>query len=587
MRTPSIAGAFLLLALSPVAVHAAVDQNGYAPRYECRAGSPNCNVDVAALGKRACDQIITPSDPWSKIDWSNSTICLQAGDHTSKGALTIPRSAAGSGGHYKVLRYVRSGDTDDEPWKQSSSNRAKLSQLLAQGDYWVIHRLTFPGINGNGPSPRIESRAGARNQIYNRLLVDGNRGNSHYYGFSIENCGSTPNKITIQNSVFRNVGPTAAGKEAIAVNFPCGDDMHAVGNEIYDWVSHPIQLGRNAGSDGSRVLMRNTVVENNDLYVTNALYTDCSGNYTSSGPCSATESVISTKLRGAAGNETKMIQNRVWGTRYTDLNLCCNGTSGQAIGNYDNNEYILFQNNIIMDSQAGINNIASHNSFVGNIFYWIRAFRSNTSSQVINRWNSHGSHAGAYEAYLNTVILAEKTSFPPLADHDVDVRCNVFIDSGPKSSSGTPPADSVADHNAFYGTPSFAFNGTNTKIESALKLRANNETYHVGDLIRLSSNPKRDCTARDDADCFMYKVTGAGISAGSKPSYCTTLGCTTTDGGVTVTAVRGPYAFYRKLKTSPQLTVIPYAVPHAMAPEAYTCPADFASRRGVGVSDGS
>lgn len=579
-----------LFSVPPLLFHAApafaVDMNGYTAQYECRAGNPNCNIDVAALGKRACDQTISPSTPWSSISWSNRTICLEAGDHTSKGTLTIPSSANGSAGSYKVLRYARRDDTNDEPWNQSSSNRAKLSQLVVQGDYWLVHRLTFPAINGTSPSPRIELSRNSNDQIYSRLLVEGNRKSSHYYGLSPEDCNATPSRITVQNSVFRNVGPIGRGREAIAINFPCGNDMRAVNNEIYDWVSHPLQLGRNAFSDGSRVQMLRTVVENNDLYVTSGLYTDCAGNYTPSGPCAASESVISTKLRASAGNETKMIKNRIWGTRYTDMNVCCTGTTGQAIGNYDNNDYILFQNNIIMEAPVGINNIADHNSFIGNIFYWIRAFRSDKGSHTIDRWNSNDGVAKRYEAYLNTVILSEKTSFPPLADSEVDTRCNVFIDSGPKRS-GTPPSDSVADYNAFYGTPSFAFNGTNTKIDNPLKPRANNTDYRAGDLVRLSSNPKSECTATNDADCFIYKVTVPGKSAGSEPSYCTTPGCSTTDGGMTLTPVRGPYAFYRKLKTSPTRFIIPYALPYATAPEAHACPADFASRRGVGVSDGT
>ena len=121
----------------------AADLNGYTAQYECRAGGAYCNVDVASLGNRACDQTIKASTPWSSINWSNNTICIEAGDHTSKGTLTIPSSASGKPGNYKVLRYYRAGDSDDEPWKQSGANRAILQNIDVQGGYWIIHRISF------------------------------------------------------------------------------------------------------------------------------------------------------------------------------------------------------------------------------------------------------------------------------------------------------------------------------------------------------------------------------------------------------------------------------------------------------------
>ena len=73
----------------------AADLNGYTAQYECRAGGAHCDVDVVSLSQRECDQKISASTAWSSINWSSNTICIEAGDHTSKGTLTIPSSASG------------------------------------------------------------------------------------------------------------------------------------------------------------------------------------------------------------------------------------------------------------------------------------------------------------------------------------------------------------------------------------------------------------------------------------------------------------------------------------------------------------
>ncbi|MEK7382711.1 MAG: hypothetical protein AAB262_05430 [Elusimicrobiota bacterium] len=82
------------------------------------------------------------------------------------------------------------------------------------------------------------------------------------------------------------------------------------------------------------------------------------------------------------------------------------------------------------------------------------------------------------------------------------------------------------------------------------------------------------CTAATSTGCFLYRVTVAGTSAGSPPSYATTLGGTTTDGTMVVQAIRGPYAFKRKLRTvaGGETGVIPYAQAHSSAPENNFCP---------------
>lgn len=553
----------------------AADLNGYTAQYECRAGGQHCNVDVAALGTRACDQVVSTSTPWSSINWANATICIEAGDHTSKGTLTIPSSASGSAGSYKVLRYYRSGDNDDDPWKQGS-NQARLRQLKVQGRYWLIHRLTFP--QGAGASPRMESGAASSHHIYNRVLVEGTGVSSTetVYGYSQACSSSGYSNLTVQNSVFRNNGGQT-NREGIALDMQCGTDLRAINNEIYDWCSHGIQTGHNAST---KPTLLGLVIENNDMYVTPTMH--LSSGY------GKTEGMIDFKAKGTSTSPIKVIHNRFWGARRTNTAYCGNGGSGAALTLNGDADYNLIENNIVTDSVklvAQSNENGNNNSVIGNLGYNFVNFHNGSSSVAIETGPQVSS-----ETHLNTIIAATQYSLS-WGWGDNDYRCNVFIASGP-IHSGTPGSGTVADYNAFYGTPAFHANGGNNNIEESLRQRANSTRYEAGDVIRIGQPDQ--CRTENDVSCYLYKVVAAGVSAPSTPSYCTSANCTTNDGSMTVTAIRGPYTHYRRLRTAPERYAIPYARPYAVAGgtntnpgEAYACPADFALRRGVGVNDDS
>jgi len=556
----------------------AADPNGYTTQYECRAGGPNCNVDVVGLTTAACAQTITTVDSLStiesKLNTGSSPICITNGDYTGKGRIII--TASGSAGNYRVLRYFRSGDNNDEPWNQSDGDKVKIHQLFVNANYWIIHRLTFPA-NGGTTSPRVVSgwTNGLHDHIFNRIYVEGNgRGNAGYYGYSQDNNeGQRYSNLWVQNSVFRNGGVTGPPAEKVAINMEAGDNLYTVNNEVYNWTSHATQLGNN---DIPTNL--NTIVENNDYYVTSDYYSDCAGHYTTAGPCSTAESLISVKIKATAGNHAKIIHNRLWGTRLTDLNLCCNGEDGNAFTHYDNNNFILFQNNIISDAQIGINNVAPNNSYLGNLFYHIQQFAGGTSSRPINVWIRGGMpDQHDYEVYLNTAI--DSHGGWPTSDHsNVDIKCNVIIDGG-SPSNGTPPSTNIVDSNVFYNSTFYTYNGTNSNINKSITLKTaytgcttlgctateNTAGLSVGDIVRTSSTPFTSCTS-NNKHCYLYKVNTVGASG-------------------QIQAFRGPYSYWRKLRTAPEQVFIAYARAHSSAPEVGLCPSRYDSRAGLGVAD--
>ncbi len=553
----------------------AADANGYTAENECRAGAPVCNVDVVGLATQTCQQTITTADSAgtidTKINGGSQYICVEPGDYTGKGTLTL--SANGTSAARKVLRYKRTSDTDDEPWNQSDGNKAKISQIEVTGDYWVIHRLTLPSNASNGV---LRFSVTGANNIINRILLEGPGGTTACQD-GVEFNGGDNNAL--QNSVVRDLRSCTSGSP-VGVQLSAGSNLKVVNNEVYNWCEHTLQIGYN-----SLPMLAGTVVENNDLYTSRSIY-DGNGD-------APTSAAISVKVRGSSGSPVRIVQNRIWGTR--KQNSACgdagdssaissNGLSGPA------NEYVLIQNNTIADTVGGVsafNPTMQRHSIIGNIFYDIADKGTQLYTSAIN-FDSYTK----VEVYLNTFIYT-KTSTTN-SDNGVlaalggqansDIRCNVFVDSN-RASTDSTAASTVADRNVFYGATPFTFNGTATNISESLNTRANSTAYSLGDIVRLSASPVSNCTSTNDPDCFLYRVTVAGTSSGSAQSYCTTLGCRSVDGTMTVQAIRGAYSYYRNLRTGAVQAIIPYARMDATATEATACPTTFADRDDIGISN--
>jgi hypothetical protein len=532
MRSLSYVPALLLLA-TPIHNAQAADQNGYTAQYECRAGNPNCNVDVASLARRSCDQVVGPSDPWSTINWSNNTICLEAGDHTAKGTLSIPSTANGTSGNYKVLRYYRPQDSDDEPWNQSSQNRATVRELDANGRYWIAHRITLDG----GLGIRVNQMTGTHN-IFNRMLVE-------RYSTGAGSVQVSGDDNTVQNSVLRDTGITP-NTDRHCMTLDLTARSRIVNNEFYDCSGDGIQ--NNRVGDGSP----DTVVENNDFYITADLLVN-------GGQQSCAENGMDLKRGGSAGHPLVVIHNRFWGFRPTDQSCGASGSGGEALVFHREGSYGLIQNNIFVDVPPAIvspNEPPARYSIIGNLIF--DANHGGTYAININK-------ASSTEVYLNTIISA--TNGIAGGGTSNDVQCNVMIAAG--GSSGTY-------NNEYY--PSAA-------------TRSSGAAYSVGQIIRTA--PHANCVKGHESACFLYRVTKAGMTAPDTQNYCNTLGCKQQDGSVELRAIRGPYTFFRKLRTSPEAYTIPYARVYGRtdnpaeenAPEAYACRSDYSARQSIGINN--
>jgi parallel beta helix pectate lyase-like protein len=436
---------FLLLVLPLFfTAHAnAADANGYTARYECRAGGPNCNVDVAALAAQACQQTITPSTPWSSINWNNNVICIQAGDHTSKGTLTLQSS--GSASQRKVLRYYRAGDNDDSPWNQGA-NQAKIQDITIDStSYWIVHRLATVGTGGY---EHIKLRDGSSNNIINRVLSE----NSRVQGLLITN---NSNNNTFQNSVIRN-SQKIYGVSVYGISIGESSDAHVVNSEVYDIAGHLLQFYQTS------IPSPGAVLENNDFYTNSSMRTDCNGNYTTSGNCVVAEPSVSIKTDGTQAKPIQIIKNRFWGARRTDTTLCCDGGGEDGglvnvVAGAQSADWIAIKENVLLDAQSGISYYPSgstRTSVIGNVVSKIKRYHSSFGTGAIAM-----GYADRAEMYLNTIV--DSDIWTSLSGSNGDIRCNVVINSG--AASGSLGSGTQVDYNAFYQTPaSYSQSSSNT-----------------------------------------------------------------------------------------------------------------------------
>lgn len=536
----------LPLSLLPTQLSFAADANGYTARYERNiAGAPSC------------DAVITSTDDpdWGKLnDGGYRVICLAPGDYSSKGLLHL--SANGAPGFERWLRYYSPTDSGKHPVHQNSGERARVQGLVFQGsDYWIIDRISFTSTQQHARAYEHNGNK-TENIIFNKILSE-NSGYNPIFVFE------ATNNMTVQNSVIRN-SQKLIGTDVVAIAMEWNaQNTRIVNNEIYDIASHPIQINFGVNYGG-------TVIENNDLYVSSAQYTDCNGNYTSSGSCAAAEQIISIKDGGTASNPVQIIHNRIWGARRTDPNVCCTITGGDGIGLNSgpgaDTEYVLIQNNVLMDNEYGIAIPwfgGGRNSFIGNVMYK----HSGKAFALLG-------NGDASEIYFNTIIEAASWADIGGGDSDLDARCNLVINSG-GNSGGTPAGSAVVENNAFYGTPALSHNGSNT-LGKNLATRQSGSNYSANDYVVPSTT-----------NGFAYRAMQGGRSGDAGVTFCESLGCTVQDGGVVWQAALGPYTFKRKLQTisGGETVRIPYAKPHAAASHSQGCVSNPGSRAGIGISD--
>lgn len=492
----SLVGIAIFVPLSLATTVDAADRNSYTAKYERSVpAEPACNVVISSA-----------NDPnWSKLnDTGYRVICLQPGDYRSRGVINL--TASGGPGNERWLRYYNGNDNGAHPVRQSGGERAIITALRFQGaDHWIVRRITIDGGGGSSIGLEFSESANSDNNTVDSVLAENARSTLAAVFYSNDN-------NSIQNSVIRNCLATR-DQDWVAIGLfggPVG--TRVVNNEAY---------GCTKSFYISEHMAAGTIVENNDMYVSPAQYTDCQGNYTTAGPCAAAELVMGMKAGGSSDNPVLITHNRLWGSRAADPSgICCGSGAGGDVVHFSNawndpargTRYVLFSNNIVMDAQNGIGDwwdYTLNNTIVGNIIYNIRRhYSGHVSKAMMSNFLSNTQY------YFNTVVDSDSW-FEFGGGRNNDVRCNVVIDSG--AATGGASSDTQVDNNVFYNTSSYT-TGTNNMVMNS-------------------------------------------SSAANTAEYC----------------------FYRKLHTSPERTCIPKVKPATSSPHYRACTADLASRTGIGM----
>jgi hypothetical protein len=418
------------------------------------------SLQTATSSLPACDPnspdtlFIRDAADWGYINDAGYRIfCVAPGDYSSTGAIRL--TSSGTGTQPRVLRILPAtyGGTDAHPAQAPEAERAILAELVLQGaSYWIIDGLTIRG-DINMASSLILVNKQASNNTLNRMLVE----NANTSLVTITGNGANYN--TIQNSVIRKSYPQPGmDHHCITISSEAPNERitgtRIVGNEIYD-CTDGIQL--TVLSAAQQSYFPDTLIIDNDIYVTPAMYTDCNGAFNPAGECAAAENGIDIKSGATSAADAVIVaNNRLWGFRKTDSLLGGSGSSGSAVETCCSNPaYILFSDNIITGAPQGIHLYSgNHLSVVDNLIDNIHA---NTLSNEGWALAFSGSNQ---EAYRNIIVGSDYWGI--LSADNSDYRCNTIINGGEYYASAYNGV--TADYNAYYNSVQYAFPGSNDLI---------------------------------------------------------------------------------------------------------------------------
>ncbi len=420
---------------------------------------------------------ITEADPsgWAQInDPDKRFFYVEHGDYTAyNGNGVIRLSASGSENKPRYLVYYSNPANETHPINMTTG-RAIIRQLIIQSaSYWIIDRLTIEssptanqiegnwrdGSGGTIPAGRFIS---SHDNILNRLLIE-NIDQQEYLKI-YEGC----NDNTIQYCVIRGtrdlLNDNCVGVLLQAIHGRTGRaeirGTRIIANEMYNLVDgvglfdHNTLLTIDPSYPG-------TVIADNDLYITSDFYTDGSGNYTTSGSWSIAENAIDIKAGSRdAYSWVHIVNNRMWGFRYMDVNAANKGSgaNGEAMVIHNGYSvdrhttplgYILIKNNVIMDATNGLEITKfQYVSVWNNVFYDITKKGAGTTAGPSSTLIMGGNYN---EYYMNTIIDSDEW-IRSITSPDLiwDIRDNLLVSvlANVYQSSST---NVIADYNFYYG----------------------------------------------------------------------------------------------------------------------------------------
>ena len=378
-------------------------------------------------------------------DLEYRVFCIAPGDYSMAGGVVI--TASGDENLPRVLRLYDPETSDHEahPAMGPENKRAILTRLVFMAaSHWIVHGLTLRGMP-DSPHTLLRIDANSQYNVFDRLLIEnGNKSMAKIYG-----AGADYN--TIQNSVLRNaVIQPEMDNHCISINSGDENDVirgtRIISNEIYN-CTDGLQLQPHGYH------YPETVIVNNDFYLTPDFYTDCQGNLSRDGACAAAENGIDIKSGATNSSDATIITgNRFWGFRVTDPAAGGTGSSSAAISAGYGSAYLIIKENIIIDSANAVaSQQANHISLIDNLFYNIHDIRPESpgGTAIIMRGSNN-------EVYRNTIVDADRWGV--IDANTADYRCNTMINAGVYHNPVI--ANAIADYNFYYNTSELALPGS-------------------------------------------------------------------------------------------------------------------------------
>lgn len=392
-------------------------------QYEIPVEVPDCDTADPSV------RLVQTEADWDDInDAAYRVFCVAPGDYRGIGNLYL--DADGTSAAPRYVRYYDPSQPTDErhPVQQAASERAIIATVVfADASYWVFDRLT---VTGDWEVVRFD--AGSEHNVLNRVLVETSAVMVRH--------GAHDN--TVQNSVLRNAPKVPGGDRVCMVLSGSNNDndvvIHGtriVNNEIYD-CTDGIQAWRVGGSTHP-IDFGGTIIDQNDIYLTDGMYTDCNGNLDPQGDCACAENAIDLKAAGTdSTNYLQVSNNRMWGFKPTDTACGGTGSGGAASVVHMTANYTLYQGNIIWNVPRAMTFLNDHHSAIDNVI-----------------WNVHRNDEGTAiypdgpncEIYRNVIIDVER--WAAAYGDNGDYRCNTLIAAGRRTAAG---ANIQADYNFYY-----------------------------------------------------------------------------------------------------------------------------------------
>ncbi|MDO6461357.1 hypothetical protein Q4485_11660 [Granulosicoccaceae sp. 1_MG-2023] len=442
-------------------------------------------------------------------DSDKRVFCISPNDYRSFGEITL--SADGSSAEPRVLRLYYDGLDDDTPIALvPESERAILPNfILSNADYWLFDRISVVGVSGSDLAMHIDD--GSEGTTLNRVdFHDFER------GIDIEDGG---HNTLIQNSL---IGDMRVSGDYVCIGLKGSGDydkeirnVKIIGNELYNCndgiqaIFHPWK-GNSADFAGLSII-------DNDIYITDELYTDGSGNYTTSGDRACAENAMDLKAGSDdAANPVRVTGNRMWGYRWTDSN-CGNGnlgSRGSLISAHYDAHNIIFSDNIFYDAGRGLTFSDTETSgyyandviVKDNVFHGMSTdYFSNYSGNAPHALLISGSYTHGFTVEDNVFVDSSMWLYNDADDNSFN--CNVVLDGG---SVGKMSGSSLsASGNAYFATNALSIDSNPIEYGSVSdaqheplcftrKRQSSPETYCLSNVMPTESSPHNCANNVDD-----------------------------------------------------------------------------------------